>query len=148
MGLFLHIDHFFDDFWIIEPQATAASAIWAFRSLCKVFGYILDDAKSRLPNVVWDGLGVKFDMIHLRSEGILKVRPKPTRLVNVMTEILQILLRKPKKLFGTQAGKLFGKLDFINQEIFGKVGRVGLLPIKQRQYEFTGEVTFELEAAL
>ena len=48
----------------------------------------------------------------------------------------------------TQAARLFGKLDFLNQTLFGKVGRVGLLPVKKRQYETTSEMTFELESAL
>jgi hypothetical protein len=44
---------------------------------------------------------------------------------------------------------LFGKLDFVNQAPFGRVGRVGMLPIKKRQHsDSESGVGFELKAAL
>eukprot|EP00973_Karenia_brevis_P083216 11538461-Karenia_brevis.AAC.1 len=66
--------------------------------------------------------------------------------MNVAFEMFRAI--RDRKLTPTQAARLFGKLDFLNQSLFGKVGRVGLLPIKRRQYESSSSLTFALESAL
>jgi hypothetical protein len=69
-------------------------------------------------------------------------------MVNILGELLQVWM--DNRLTPSQAARLFGKLDFLNQTLFGKVGRTGLLPIKKRQYEASGNhgLTFELKAAI
>ena len=60
--LYIVTDHFFDDFWIIEPQLTIDSAFWAFNMMMKLFGFAFDKEKEQLPRSVWHALGAVFDM--------------------------------------------------------------------------------------
>ena len=80
----LPIDHFFDDFWIVEPKCLAHSGVWAFRSLMEACGFVLDPGKSQLPATVWFALGVAFDMQTLRAQSKLFVKPRTKRLVNIL----------------------------------------------------------------
>jgi len=145
--LFLHMDHFFDDFWVIEPQATIICGVWCVRKVMAACGFQLDPQKSQLPSVVWTALGVIYDMTTLRSSQKLLVKPRPRRLMNAAHELITIL--RQKILTPSHAAKLFGKLDFLNQTLFGRVGRVGLLAIKERQYDYSTErLSFALEAAI
>ena len=86
----LPIDHFFDDFWIVEPKCLAHSGVWAFRSLMEACGFVLDPGKSQLPATVWFALGVAFDMQTLRAQSKLFVKPRTKRLVNILGELLQV----------------------------------------------------------
>ena len=92
----------------------------------------LDKGKQQMPSQVWHALGVAFDMQTLGSQGPLKVRAKPSRILNAITEIVQVFLSG--KLRPSHAAKLFGKLDFLDTTIFGRVGRTGLGPVKKRQH--------------
>eukprot|EP00973_Karenia_brevis_P058696 8174844-Karenia_brevis.AAC.1 len=47
--LHCHIDHFFDDFWIIEPSYSMVVALWSFREVASACGFVLDPAKSQMP---------------------------------------------------------------------------------------------------
>jgi len=127
------IDHFFDDYFMVEPKVTVASATWACRRLFRLVGLNLDPDKAQLPAEVWHALGVAFDMQTLSSQGLLKVRAKPSRVLNAIVDIMQVL--KENRLRPSHAAKIFGRLDFLNTTLFGRVGRTGLGPIKQRQHE-------------
>jgi hypothetical protein len=59
------VDHFFDDYFLVEPKCLAASAVWAFRHSMHLFGFIID--KSQLPSTVCRALGAHFDMQAIRS---------------------------------------------------------------------------------
>ena len=126
-------DHFFDDYFIVEPKCTAASAVWSFRRLLNLVGLQIDPKKSQLPSDVWRALGVHFDMQAIRSSGTVFVKPTPKRLHNAVAEILSILIAG--RLRSSQAAKVFGKVDFLNTTLFGRVGRSGMLALKIRQYE-------------
>ena len=111
-------------------------------------GFVLDPGKGQLPATAWFALGVAFYMQTLRAQSKLFVKPRTKRLVNILGELLQVWM--DNRLTPSQAARLFGKLDFLNQTLFGKVGRTGLLPIKKRQYDASGNhgLTFELKAAI
>lgn len=87
-----------------------------------------------------------FDLRQLKTQKKLVVRATVIRVRNTSLMILNCL--EKKSLPPALAAKLFGKLDFLNQSLLGKVGRVGLLPIKARQYERSTEMTSELVTAL
>ena len=63
--LFLVVDHFFDDYFLVEPKCLAASAVGLSGAACNFFGLIID--KSQLPSTVWRALGAHFDMQAIRS---------------------------------------------------------------------------------
>jgi len=146
--LHINVDHFFDDFWIIEPRCTIGSAVHSFQRLMELCGIVWDPEKDQGPSPLWTALGVVFDMVALRSSGSLKIKPKEKRRLNAILELMQVL--EANLLAPSQAARLFGKLDFLNQTLYGRVGRTGLLPLKKRQMETAGSkrLTFELRASL
>ena len=137
--LFLVCDHFFDDFWIIEPKCTIASAVWAFNRIMGLFGFQLDPGKQQLPAQVWHALGVEFDLRGLVASGKLFVQALARRLYNTAMAIVAVV--NADRLRPAHAAKLFGRLDFLNTTLFGRVGRAGLAHLKERQYasDSTGE---------
>jgi hypothetical protein len=134
--LHLVADHFFDDYFFIETEHTLASGVWAFKRIMAAIGLELDPKKSQPPAEVWTALGVVFDMQAVRSHAQLSVKPKLSRILNTMVELVEIL--KHNRLTPSHAAKVFGRLDFINTTLFGRVGRTGLNPIKKRQGEVRG----------
>ena len=144
--LCLVLDHFFDDYWIVEPKCIAASGVWAFRRLMAAFGLKLDPEKAQLPCSVWHALGVYFDMQAIRSNRLIFARAKPQRIANGITEIASVFNRG--RLKNTHAARIFGKFDFINTTLFGKVGRTGMLALKKRQYEDASGIDWRLDDKL
>jgi len=130
--LFVVGDHFFDDYFYIEPKNTAPSAAWALQRFMQIVGLKLDSEKSQLPRSVWHALGVVFDMRSMLSSRLLLVKAKETRVLNALVEMVSIL--QNNRLRPSHAAKVFGKLDFLNTTLFGRVGRTGLGPLKQRQH--------------
>ena len=126
------LEHFFDDFFYVEPRFCAAVGCWAFRRVLSILGLVLDREKSQLPAAVWVALGVVFDARALRSERLLFVRPKPSRVTSVVEELHKVL--RNNRCGTSQAARLAGKADFINSTLFGRVGRAGLSALKARQY--------------
>jgi hypothetical protein len=60
--LFLVVDHFFDDYFLVEPRCLAASAVWAFRRSMHLFRPHHRPKKSQLPSTVWRAPGIHFNM--------------------------------------------------------------------------------------
>ena len=129
--LFIVTDHFFDDFWIIEPKISIDSAFWAFNKMMKLFGFAFDKEKEQLPRSVWQALGVVFDMQTLQSSRLVIVKAKPSRLLKVAKLLIKTL--ENNSLSPNAAAKLFGQLDFLNTTLFGRVGRSGLAFLKSRE---------------
>ena len=143
----LLIDHFFDDYWMVEPKCLIQSACWAFKEFMALMGLTLDPGKETFPAAFWQVLGVDIDMSSILATHRLLVKPRLQRIINTVHEMISIL--RSRKLTSTAAARLFGKLDFANQTLFGRVGRVGMLPIKKRQHSDSDSgVGFELEASL
>jgi len=101
--LSLVIDHFFDDFWIIEPQCLADYANWCFKSLMSTVGLSLDPEKEQLPAQVWKTLGIEIDMTCLVSSSKLWVQVSITRIVNTMEMLLNILKDGKGSLYWSRA---------------------------------------------
>jgi hypothetical protein len=129
--LSLCMDHFFDDFWVIEPEYSVASAQTALRGLLDVLGFKWDLRKSQGPTDNGTILGVQLDLTRAR-DSLLTARPKPGRVESVQKEVLAIL--ESGRLPGSQSAHIAGKADFLSTTIFGKVGRCCLASLKARQY--------------
>ena len=63
-----------------------------------------------------------------------------------MAEILRVL--ESGRLSPSHAARLFGKVDFLNTTLFGRVGRTGMLALKQRQYECSDRAAWPLTPSL
>lgn len=104
----------------------------------QAFGLRIDLDKEQLPREVWHAQVVVFDMQTLGSSKRVFVRAKKSRLINTFVEVLGIFKRQ--WLGSSHAARLFGKVDFLNTTTFGRVGRTGTLPLKQRQYQQSGKL--------
>ena len=126
------LDHFFDDFFVIEPMSTIAISTFCIRESFKLLGFSLDPDKSQPPSEVAAVLGVVFNTESLSSQKVLRVQAKPSRIRNLELMINQVL--ESNSLSATQAASLVGKFNFLCSTLFGKVGRCATLPLRQRQY--------------
>jgi hypothetical protein len=129
--LSLCMDHFFDDFWVIEPEYAVASAQTALRGLLDVLGFKWDPRKSQGPTDSGTILGVQLDLTRAR-DSLLTARPKPGRVESVQKEILATL--ESGRLPGSQSARIAGKAEFLSTTMFGKVGKCCLASLKARQY--------------
>ena len=87
----LFVDHFFDDFFIIEPAETIRSAVIMMREGFKILGFTLDPEKSQEQTDTCPILGVIFSSAVLASERKLLIEAKPSRKTNLINQIEDIL---------------------------------------------------------
>ena len=84
------LDHFFDDFFFVEPVASAESARKAITFLFEFLGFKLDPLKEQPPSTSCTVLGVVFDLEHIQRD-LLFVRPKPDRVQLLLEEVDHVL---------------------------------------------------------
>lgn len=126
------VDHFFDDFFIVEPSTTADTALFVLKETFTALGFLLDPEKSQPPSEVQAVLGVVFNTAALRNERKIRIEPKPSRVANLEIFIDQAL--ENNALTPSQAASLVGKFGFLCSTLFGKVGRCCTAPVRMRQY--------------
>ena len=128
----LLIDHFFDDFFLIEEENLAETAVWCLREFFGLMGFKLDPSKSQPPAQIAAVLGVHFCVQGLLSQRFFLVQAKPSRVLNLTKTIDHIL--KKDTLSSAEAASLIGKFGFLCSTLFGKVGRCCTAALRQRQY--------------
>ena len=128
----LHVDHFFDDFFLIEPSRTIQAGIFVMKESFKILGFSLDPEKSQPPAEVGAVLGVFFSTAALASERRIHVAAKPSRVRNLTQTIDQIL--NSGELSPAVAASIVGKFGFLCSTLFGKVGRCCTAALRHRQY--------------
>ena len=80
------------------------------------------------------------------SQAMLRVKPKLSRVLSAIVELVEII--KSNRLRPPHAAKVFGRVDFINTTLFGRVGRTGLGPVKRRQHEAPNSDAWKLDPML
>ncbi len=138
----MSLDHFFDDFFIVEPNSTISVATFCIREAFSVLGFRLDPDKSQTPSSVAAILGVVFNTSSLLQQKHFTVMAKESRVRNLEKLIDEIL--QTGSLSATQAASLVGKFNFLCSTLFGKVGRCATLPLRKRQYS-TSDASFLTE---
>ena len=100
--------------------------------------------KYPLPSQVYRLLGTKVDLIASPRE----IQVLPSRIDSICSELSKIL--SSKKLGKGHASEIFGKLSFSAGQLFGRFGRMYLVPFKLRQYGKNGcsHLTAEIERAI
>eukprot|EP00971_Amphidinium_carterae_P315743 6276266-Amphidinium_carterae.1 len=86
----LAVEHFYDDFFLVEPESSAPVAQQCLQELFHILGFALDPAKSQPPSANAVVLGVHFDLTQV-AHGLLQVRAKPER-ITLLTEEMQAVL--------------------------------------------------------
>ena len=133
----LLVDHFFDDFFIVEAECCSTSALFVLREYFRLLGFMLDQEKSQAPAEIQAVLGVLINTQHLHEQRAFRVQPKETRIKNMLMMISHILDRD--FLPPSMAASLLGKYGFLCSTLFGKVGRCCTGPIRERQYSNSAE---------
>lgn len=128
----MHIDHFFDDFFIVEPKRTIASAVHCMKEAFKSLGFLLDPEKSQPSTTSCPILGIIFDTSSLSKKGVVRLSSKPSRVQNLCSVIEKVL--ESQNLSPSLAASIVGKFGFLCSTLFGKVGRCCTGPLRQRQY--------------
>ena len=91
LGYNLAIDHFFDDYFLVErPECSAISSFCVSESFA-LLGFELDPEKAQTPAEVASILGVVFNCRALLNERKLHVESKPTRRLNFQLLVEKIL---------------------------------------------------------
>ena len=129
---YLHVDHFFDDFFAIEPSITLTSGMFVMREAFKTLGFTPDPDKSQPPAQICAILGVLFNTALLAAERKFSIAAKPSRLSNLESLIRSVL--EKGELSPSLAASLVGKFGFLCSTLFGKVGRCCTAPLRHRQY--------------
>eukprot|EP00971_Amphidinium_carterae_P279456 5547589-Amphidinium_carterae.3 len=128
----LAVEHFYDDFFLVEPSTTSSVAQRCLHEFFRTLGFQLDPRKSQPPTTNAVILGVHFDLQHV-CQGLLQVHAKPERVQQLTAEMQNVLDRG--FLSPSHAAKLVGKADIVNSTLFGRVGRAALSVLRARQYQ-------------
>ena len=144
----LALDHFFDDFFLVDLQSNSQVASFCLREGFKTLGFELDPDKSQPPSQVIAILGVVFNTQVLHLEKRLLVQAKPLRIQNMNVMIDKVL--EENCLTPSVAASLVGKFQFLCSTLFGKLGRCCTGSVRRRQYSLSGDtvVTPELRLSL
>ena len=129
----LVLEHMFDDFFLVEPEWSAASGVMAFRRCCKALGVELSEEKSQCPTELFESLGVVHDYTQQLVSNKLLVLPKPLRVDRFVQELRAC--RAKDDLQPELAGRLVGKYGFLCGTHFGRCGRVAQSGLRARQYQ-------------
>ena len=138
LRVLLAVGHFVDDFAAIEDVPTADSAFQAFDDLFGLLGLQVKPSKAQPPA----DHGVLF---RICPEGV-KLSPTPERVATVRASEAAAL--DSNTLTPAAAEKLAGRLAFLTQAVFGKLGRAALAPIYARAHDPAVDATASLNGGL
>ena len=135
LGLYLLavlVQHYVDDFWIVDTVPNAPSGHRAYRELMKLVGFQLEESKTTSPAAQIEllGLGLQFGAA---PGDPYRVRVTPARRKKLRTMIRDVL--RAGVLSPGEAGKLAGRLGFAAGGLFGRVGRGYLRALYNRQHD-------------
>ena len=127
------VDHFFDDFFVIEPETTIYSAMTCLKETMALLGFQLDPEKSQQPTQKAAVLGVIFNTNPLQDSALFRVEPKPSRLTHLLAATEAVI--SENSLSPALAASIVGKFGFLTSTLFGKAGRCCTGAIRHRQYQ-------------
>ena len=130
--------NFYDDFPMIEPEATAALAQTASQTYLRLLGWqFSDDPSKSLPfSAVFSALGVVFDLSR-SDEHLAFVSNEVSRLESIKQQILGII--QHGCISDTQISSLRGKLQYTERQVFGRVGAGLLDKFNRKSRQFAGK---------
>ena len=128
------MDHFFDDFFVVLRRKEADDTMFVIRQAVTLLGFVFDTEKSQVPANIAMVLGVAFNTSSLKSQKVLLVEPKPTRISNLCLMIDDIIAKGC--LTPTQAASVTGKFGFLCSTLFGTL----MLPMFQSVWNNDGSL--------
>lgn len=120
---------YFDDFCVVEPEFAGATGKRAIRALSQLLGMEFSREKDVRMAVANPFLGVIADFSSYSTEGAVVLRPKPTRVSNLVASLETALA--DGFLPAAQADALAGKLDFVSLSSGAyRVGRTAIRALR------------------
>jgi hypothetical protein len=130
--LFMLSEMFFDDATLQDLAVAKGRGQRQVRGLFRIFGTALSKEKAVNLGDSADFLGLVHDVSGALSEGVIKFKPRPT--IAEKSKFLTDKCLEENECTPAQASKLRGIKTFCMSGHYGKLGRVGIGPLKQRQY--------------
>ena len=145
--LFLLFSMYFDDGTMQDWEKSAAGSQSAVAGFMELIGSPWAQKKTQPCAPTADFLGLVHDLQEV-DRGVVSLWPRE-RLVNKVEAMVSTAL-EDEKLTSGAAAKLYGLANFLESGMFGKLGRAGLNPIKDRaqargQQEMTAGIRESLE---
>ena len=131
--LFVLFSMYFDDATMQDWGSTAVGAQSCVAETMEVLGSPWAEGKTQACASTGDFLGLVHDLSRV-PEGIVSFWPRPKLQRKVMA---MVNVAKQCGLPSGAAAKLYGVCNFLESGIFARIGRAGLNPIKERQYDQT-----------
>jgi hypothetical protein len=139
-GLFaVAVDHYFDDYIIIDSKQGGESAQDAVAGVHALVGQAVEMKKRKPMAPANIALGIYADVSAAHTAGVVSFSPIESRVQQILT-MLRDAEAKNRLDPGT-AASLLGKLGFLLSACFSKFGRAPCQPLVQRQY-FEEATTF------
>ena len=132
----------FDDAHITDLQSSLGSSQQAFCQLNSLLGTPFAEEKKQLMHPTGTFLGLDHDLTQL-GNGFVTFWARD-RLIQKTTAMVNEA-QANASLSAGQASKLYGRLNFLEQGIYGRLGCAGLAAIKARQTERVLDLTPELQ---
>lgn len=88
---YILVDHFFDDFFVVEPEDTIKSAMACLKETFNLVGFRLDPEKSQPPSELCAILGVVFCTQTLQQQRLITVCAKESRVAFLKEAIHKVL---------------------------------------------------------
>lgn len=148
--LWVPCGNFFDDYPVVEPEATAQHGIESASRLLALLGFQVKEREEAVqPEPVFDACGVSFDM---RDPAVLKIANKLGRAEGISAEAKSLSNEFSNKapVWPTALASLAGRFRYARAQCMGKCGAAALWEIGQQMHKQGGKVlgTHALSEAL
>ena len=131
VSLDLMLTQFYDDFPHLEPVQTSQHARQVATDFLDLLGVSWSGgSKDKAFALVFEPLGVQVDLSDFADRASFIVSNKPSRVVSICTQIDDILATN--NLGASVASELHGKLNFAQNQIFGRAGLPAIRELSNR----------------
>jgi len=131
--LLIQISFYFDDCNIVDWKSQKGSGQRAVRSMLQALGAPFAEEKQQGMSQEGDFLGLEHAMEKALSFGYVRFWVRQ-RLEDKIMDMIKTA--ESSRIFhGGTASKLYGCANFFELGVYGKVGRAGLIPIKDRIHD-------------
>ena len=119
--------NYFDDYPVLDFSSTSDTSVHAIRSIMSMLGFKCSLDKEVEFTEKTDLLGVTLDTT-MASKGTILISNKESR-VKALSENIDAVIRAGV-LKGSEVPKLFGRLQFAEHQVVGRVGKIALAELR------------------
>ena len=136
------VSSYFDDFNLVDWASSKGSGQWAVGEVNRALGTPFAEEKRQPMRPHGCFLGLDHDLSEAVRQGCVKFWARE-KLFTKLDDFIQQALSSGSLKSG-QASKMFGLINFLEQGMYGRVGRGGLAALAERQRSPEAHITEEL----